>query len=64
MPERDALPNRVAEGNEAKPEVQRLRQHAAMLRQLAKDAAAPSIAGRLLDVAADLERRAALLEQR
>lgn len=64
MAERDARPDRRAVSEHAEPrhEVQRLREHAAMLRELARSAAAPSIASQLLTVADDLEKQAARLE--
>lgn len=60
MPERDARPDRPALSE--RPEAPRLREHAAMLRELARSAAAPSIASQLLAVADELERQAARLE--
>ena len=45
-------------------EVQYLRERAAVLRDLAQGAMPASIASQLLDVAADLEKRAARLEER
>lgn len=64
MPERDALQHRPAgsERLKAQPEAERLREHAAMLRELARSAAAPSIGSQLLAVADELERQAARLE--
>ena len=64
MAERDARSDRpaVAERCEARPEARRLREQAAMLRELARSAAAPSIASQLLTVADDLEKQAARLE--
>lgn len=64
MPERDARPDRpvLPERPEARAEAERLRAHAAMLRELARSAAAPSIASQLLAVADGLEQQAARLE--
>ncbi len=62
MPERDALTDRLSERREPQPEAQRLREHAAMLRELAQAAAAPSIASKLLAVAEEFEQQAARLE--
>lgn len=58
MPEHQALPDRPVVS-----QVQHLREHAEMLRQLAEAAAAPSIASQLLAVAEDFEQRAVLLEE-
>jgi hypothetical protein len=65
MAERDALQDRpaTAERPEARSEVRRLREQAAMLRELAGSAAAPSIASQLLTVADELEKQAARLEK-
>ena len=45
-------------------EAQYLRERAAALRDMAQSAVPASIASQLMDVAVDLERRAARLEQR
>ncbi|HEX7967960.1 MAG TPA: hypothetical protein VF502_07060 [Stellaceae bacterium] len=64
MPERNALPDRqTTPERPVVSEAQRLRDHAVMLRQLAEDAAAPSIASQLLAVAEDFEKQAVLLEE-
>jgi hypothetical protein len=64
MTDRPVMPDRPGGSTHREPgsEAGRLREQAAALRELVQNAAAPSIASLLLNVAEDLERRAALLE--